>query len=206
MGDFYVGVDYRHLFILRDNVGEAEEIECTPPHSIVGGRYYEHLIKPKNSKIAERLNDMIIESREILTNHFVNKKRKEKNKNQANSIWLWGQGSKPRMESMFEKYGIKGAVISAVTLVKGLGVCAGMDKIDVPGATGYYDTDYENKAEYGLEALKNHDLVLIHVEAPDEAGHAGDIDEKIEAIENLDKRLVGKILDKLDNDFSHYFT
>ena len=105
------------------------------------------------------------------------------------------------METLNEKYGINGATISAVNVVKGLGVCAGMDKLDVPGATGYYDTNYENKAKFGLKALEDHDLVFIHVEAPDEAGHAGDIERKIEAIENLDGRLIGKILDGLKGEY-----
>lgn len=201
IGDFHVGVDYRHLFVLK-NGRDAEELAYSAPHKVVGESVEDNLLRPKSQGISKTLNDMMIESKEVLSNHMINEKRKKEGKNPANAIWVWGQGKSPKMKTIFEKFGVRGAVISAVTLVKGLGVCAGMDKIDVPGATGYYDTNYENKAKYGLEALKDHDLVFVHVEAPDEAGHTGDIEEKINAIENLDKRLIGKMLDELDEDYS----
>jgi 2,3-bisphosphoglycerate-independent phosphoglycerate mutase len=178
LGDFYVGVSYRHLFVLRDPPKGSNELRTMPPHEIVGEKLDRHLIKPKNLEIAKDLNEMVLNSRKILSNHPVNVKRVERGKKPANMIWIWGQGRKPAMETIAEKYGIKGAIISAVNLVKGLGVYAGMDKLDVPGATGYYDTSYENKAKFGLKALEDHDLVFIHVEAPDEAGHAGDIREE----------------------------
>jgi len=201
LGDFYVGVSYRHLFVMRDPPKGSDELETTPPHEIVGEKLDKHLIKPKNLKIAKNLNEMILNSRKILSNHPVNVERVKKGERPANAIWIWGQGRKPAMEPIAKKYGIKGAIISAVNLVKGLGVYAGMDKLDVPGATGYYDTSYENKAKFGLKALEDHDLVFIHVEAPDEAGHAGDIERKIEAIENLDRRLIKKILNGLKDEY-----
>lgn len=202
LGDFYAGVSYRHLFVMRNQPKSTEKIITTPPHKIVGEKLKEHLIKPSGMKIVETLNGMILGSIKILSDHPVNVERVKKGRKPANAIWVWGQGKKPAMESMAKKYGVKGAIISAVNLVKGLGVCAGMDKLEVPGVTGYYDTSYENKAKFGLKALKDHDLVLIHVEAPDEAGHAGDIDNKIEAIENIDKRLVKKILDGIKGEYA----
>ncbi len=202
LGEFNVGIDYRHLFVLQEEENEIGELDSAAPHKIIGESYEENLIKPRNNETAQYLNKIILDSREILSNHPVNKKRAEEGKNPANSIWLWGQGKKPKMKTVQEKYGIGGAVISAVTLVKGLGVCAGMDKVSVPGATGYYDTSYENKADFGLKSLEDHDLVFIHVEAPDEAGHAGDVEKKIEAIENLDNRLLGNVIDNVDGEYT----
>lgn len=202
LGDFYVGVDYRHLFVLRDEKGESDELVSEAPHKNIGERFEEKLIKPRKSDMAESLNKIMLNSRKILSRHPVNKKRLEKGKNPGNAIWLWGKGRRPKLTPLQEKYGIKGAVISAVTLVKGLGVCAGMDKISVPGVTGYYDTSYENKAKYGLKALKDHDLVFIHVEASDEAGHSGDIEKKIEAIENIDLLILGKMREDLEGKYT----
>lgn len=202
IGDFYVGVSYRNLFVLRNPDDEAEELLTRPPHRIVGESFEENLIEPGSLEIARTLNEMILDSRDVLSSHSVNRLREEEDKKPANAIWLWGQGKKLDAEPFQERYGVQGAVISAVTLVKGLGAWAGMDVIDVPGATGFYDTSYENKAECGLEALEDRDLVLIHVEAPDEAGHAGDVQKKIEAIENIDQKLVRNILDGIDEEFS----
>jgi len=201
LGDFHVGVSYRHLFVMRDPPKDAEKIRTTPPHTIVGEKIKEYLIKPSGIEIVQTLNEMVINSRKILSGHPVNIKRMKRGERPANMIWVWGQGRKPAMETISEKYGVKGAIISAVNLVKGLGVYVGMDKLDVPGVTGYFDTSYENKAKFGLKALENHDMVFIHVEAPDEAGHAGDIERKIEAIENLDGRLIRKILDGLKGEY-----
>jgi len=202
LGDFYAGVGYRHLFVMRNASRGSDKLKTAPPHEIVGERLSEHLVKPKNSEVAKILNGMILGSKQILSNHPTNIARVKRRMKPANMIWVWGQGKKPRMETLVEKYGIKGAIVSAVNLVKGIGVCAGMSKLEVPGATGYYDTNYENKAKFGLKALKNHDLVFIHVEAPDEAGHAGDVERKIEAIENIDSRLLGKILDGLKDEYA----
>lgn len=202
VGNFYVGVSYRNLFVLRNPEDEAEELLTRPPHRIIGESFEENLIRPNSLEIARTLNEMILGSREVLKDHSVNRRREEEGKNPANAIWLWGQGKKLNAGSFQDRYGLRGSVISAVTLVKGLGAWLGMDMIEVPGATGYYDTSYENKAEYGLKALEDHDLVLIHVEAPDEAGHAGDIQKKIEAIENIDQKLIENILNEIDEEFS----
>jgi 2,3-bisphosphoglycerate-independent phosphoglycerate mutase len=136
-------------------------------------------------------------SSDVLAKHPVNQKRLEEGKKPANMIWLWGQGTKPQMTPFMEKYGLKGATITGVDLIKGIGTYLGLTNVHVPGATGFYDTDYCGKANYALETLKDHDLVFIHVEAPDEAGHAGDIDEKIKAIERIDHRILGKLLEEL---------
>ena len=200
LGGFYAGVSYRHLFVMRNAPRGSDKLKTAPPHEIIGKRLSEHLVKPKNSEVAKILNGMILGSKQILSNHPTNIARVKMGKKPANMIWVWGQGKKPRMETLVEKYGIKGAIVSAVNLVKGIGVCAGMSKLEVPGITGYYDTNYENKAKFGLKALRDHDLVFIHVEAPDEAGHAGDVERKIEAIENIDSRLLGKILDGLKDE------
>lgn len=202
LGDFYVGLGYRHLFVLRNSDEGVDELVSTPPHHVVGEKLRNHLIEPRSVEVAKSLNEIILSSRGTLSNHPINEKRRRRGRKPANSIWLWGQGKKPALEPFDKKYGISGAVISAVMVVKGLGVCAGMDEIDVPGATGYYDTSYENKAKYGLEALGGHDLVLIHVEAPDEAGHAGDVEKKIEAIENLDRRLIKKVMEGVEDQFT----
>ncbi|MCM8782488.1 MAG: phosphoglycerate mutase, partial [Candidatus Omnitrophica bacterium] len=126
--------------------------------------------------------------------HEINKVRLDLKENPANMIWLWGQGPKPNMPSFAEKFGLKGSIISAVDLLKGIGKTIGLEPISVPGATGYYDTNYKGKAEYALRALKDKDFVFVHVEAPDEAGHNGDLREKILAIENFDNFIVGTIL------------
>jgi 2,3-bisphosphoglycerate-independent phosphoglycerate mutase len=195
IGEFYVGISYRHIFVLRNS---RADIKCTPPHDVVGGAISEHLIKPKSSKLARELNDFMLASKDILSKHPVNLRRVAAGKNPANMIWLWGQGKRPRIEKLKEKYGLTGAMISAVMLIKSLGVYAGMSVIDVPGATGYYDTNYEGKAEYALKALDTHDFVCIHVEAPDEAGHEGNVEMKIKTIEDLDKRLVGRVLERAE--------
>lgn len=201
IGDFYWGVDYRHLFVLK-NVDGNVDLSSMPPHHALDESVEDHLIEPQDDEIAETLNEMMLDSRKHLSEHPVNEKRSEEGKKPANYIWIWGQGKKPSLESIKGKCGVGGSIISAVTLVKGLGALSGMEVFDVPGATGYYDTNYEGKADYGLRALEDHDLVLIHVEAPDEAGHAGDVEKKIEAIENLDERLVGRVMDGLEDEFS----
>ncbi|HDI12743.1 MAG: cofactor-independent phosphoglycerate mutase [Hadesarchaea archaeon] len=201
LGDFYPGISYRHLFVLKKVPDDADNIKTTPPHDVVGGKVSDYLVRPEGNKTAKILNEMMLRSEQILSEHPVNISRLKTGKNPANMIWLWGEGKKPVMKTLGEKYGISGAVVSAVTVVKGIGVCAGMTKLEVPGATGYYDTNYENKAKYALRALEDHDLVLIHIEAPDEAGHVGDIERKIEAIENIDSRLLGNIIDALEGEY-----
>ena len=143
------------------------------------------------------------ESQKFLKNHPINQQRILEGKKPANMIWLWGQGVKPSIPNFKNKYGLKGATITGVDLIKGLGVYMGLTNVNVPGATGYYDTDYCGKAKNALETLEDHDLVFIHVEAPDEAGHAGDLEEKMLAIERIDHRIVGKLLDELPS-FNNY--
>lgn len=194
-GKFYLGVSYRHLFVLNDS--NSASLKSTPPHDVVGEGIEENFLKPYDDKNAQLLNKIMRDSKELLEDHPVNRKRIETGKNPANMIWLWGQGTKPDLTPFAEKYGLKGATITGVDLIRGIGIYLGLTNIDVPGATGYFDTDYNQKASYAVDALDSHDLVFVHVEAPDEAGHAGDIDEKIKAIESIDTKIVGKLLDEL---------
>jgi 2,3-bisphosphoglycerate-independent phosphoglycerate mutase len=197
-GKFYLGTSYRHLFIFKDK--NAALLKSTPPHDVVGEPIQENLLKGDNESLtllSEKLNELMCKSTDILENQPVNQKRFESGKNPANMIWLWGQGPKPQLPHFKEKYNLKGATITGVDLIKGIGTYLGLTNVHVPGATGFYDTDYCGKAKYALEALEEHDLVFIHVEAPDEAGHAGDISEKIKAIERIDKRILGKLREEL---------
>ncbi len=194
--EFYPGLDYRHFLIMR-NFTNPEQIKCTPPHDARGTPVADVLPKalaPEAEKNVQLLRDMIAKSREILQEHPVNIAREMSGKRPGNLIWPWGGGKKPSMPTLKEKYGVKSAVISAVDLVKGIGTYAGMQIINVEGATGLYDTNYEGKADAALEALKTNDLVFVHVEAPDEAGHVGDSKLKLQTIEDLDKRCLGRIM------------
>lgn len=197
-GKFYLGTSYRHLFIYKDK--NAALLKSTPPHDVVGEPIQEHLLKGDNESLnllSEKLNELMYKSTDILENQPVNQKRVESGQNPANMIWLWGQGPKPQLPHFKEKYNLKGATITGVDLIKGIGTYLGLTNVHVPGATGFYDTDYCGKAKYALESLEEHDLVFIHVEAPDEAGHAGDISEKIKAIERIDKRILSKLREEL---------
>lgn len=192
---FYPGVSYRHLMVVKNGVAEGlDKTECKPPHDITGQNILKNLPK---GEMADFLIDLMDHSRKILENQEINLVRLDLKENPANMIWLWGQGRKPSMPKFREKYGIDGGVISAVDLIKGLGKILGMEVITVPGATGYYDTDYQAKADYALDALEKNDLAFIHVEAPDEAGHNGDLREKITAIERCDQIILGTILKKM---------
>lgn len=188
---FHTGISYRHLMVAQFG---ADAI-CTPPHDVVENPASDHM--PRGDS-AEKLEELIRASWDVLSEHPVNKKRVEEGKRPANSIWFWGQGYAPSMPSFEEMYGLKAAVISAVDLIKGLGICEGMDVIEVPGATGYLDTNYVGKAEYALESLKDHDIVFVHVEAPDEAGHMGNLEAKIQAVEDFDSKVVGTILEGIE--------
>jgi len=189
---FYPGVSYRHLLLIKRGTEQhLEDLECRPPHDITGGSISRNL--PKGDK-AEIILKLMQDSRKILENHEINLVRIDLKENPANMIWLWGQGKKPTMPSFMDKYGLSGSVISAVDLIKGLGKLLGLEVINVPGATGYYDTDYEGKAKAALRSLEEKDFVFLHVEAPDEAGHNGDLREKISAIERFDQLVVGTIL------------
>ncbi|MDH4099408.1 MAG: cofactor-independent phosphoglycerate mutase [Nitrospirota bacterium] len=186
---FHPGVSYRHLMVWKNGL---ELAKCTPPHDISGKAIGDHL--PGGEGMA-MLRDLMTRSIAVLGNHEVNKKRIAKGKKPANCIWLWGQGRKPSMPTYKEKYGLSGAVISAVDLTKGLGIYAGFEVLNVPGATGYIDTNYSGKAEYALKALETVDYVYLHVEAPDEAGHNGDLKAKIQAIEDFDAKVVGAVVE-----------
>ncbi len=186
---FNPGISYRHLLVAKNNLGA--ETECTPPHDITGKKIEEYLPGGKDGNF---FSDLMKKSMIVLELHPVNLKRIEEGKNPANSIWVWGQGYAPKFTPFQELYGKTGAVISAVDLLKGIGVYAGMDVIEVQGATGYLDTNYEGKASAAIEVLKTRDLVFVHVEAPDEAGHEGSIDKKLKAVEDFDSRIVAPIL------------
>jgi len=194
---FYPGVSYRHLLVIK---GGKKQMECTPPHDVPGKPYRDYMIKPltpEANETAELLNELIKKSMVLLANHPVNRKRKAAGKDMANSIWPWSPGYKPQMPTLKELWGIeKSAVISAVDLIQGIGVYAGMDVIRVEGATGLYNTNYEGKARATVEALKNHDLVYLHVEASDEAGHEGDVKLKTRTIEYLDQRIVKYLVEE----------
>jgi len=186
--NFYPGMSYRHLMVWRKG---KEKIKCTPPHDITGKKIGAYL--PKGDG-ADLLRVLMEQSREILLSNPVNKNRVKKGLYPANSLWFWGQGRRLSVPRFREKYHLRGALISAVDLTKGLGLCAGFDIINVKGATGYIDTNYIGKAKAALKALKKYDIVYVHVEAPDEAGHNGDLKTKIKAIEDFDARVVGTIM------------
>ena len=194
---FYPGVSYRHLVVFKcKDKGEQEgfvNAKCTPPHDIAGKTITKFL--PARTSQAAVLQRLMDESRKILADHEVNRVRLDLKENPANMIWLWGQGIRPFMPKFSKLYHVEGSIISAVDLIKGIGRIIGLDVIDVPGATGYYDTNYLGKAEYAIDSLKHKDFVFVHVEAPDEAGHNGDLREKIYSIEKFDKFVVGTVLD-----------
>ncbi len=192
---FYTGVSYRHICVIR---GKFDNLRCTPPHDITGKNTGEYLPEGEGSKTARRLMN---ESIDLLKSSNVNKKRIDEGKTPVTQIWLWGQGYKPELPSFPDRVGLKGSVITAVDLIRGIGVLAGLDVINVDGATGFVDTNYEGKADAAIESLKDRDFVFIHVEAPDEAGHAGDTDMKIKAIEEIDIRLLQRIIENVKGDF-----
>ena len=186
---FYPGVSYRHLVVWKDG---KEEMETTPPHDISGKDAASYL--PRGEGV-EKILQLMDEARKILNDNPVNRERVAASKSPANSIWLWGQGKPISLQSFKEKYGLTGSVISAVDLIKGIGVTLGLSPIKVPGATGYLDTNYLGKADYALKELEKKDFVFLHVEAPDEAAHTGDIDNKIAAIEDFDAKVVKTVLE-----------
>ena len=189
---FYPGVSYRHLLVMK---GGNKNLECTPPHDVPLQPYHPLLTKPLEvgaQETANLINELIFKSQELLKDHPINQKRIATGKDPANSIWPWSPGYRPQMTPLTETYpNLKsGAVISAVDLINGIGYYAGLRRINVEGATGLYDTNYENKVVAALEALKTDNFVFLHIEASDEAGHEGDVDLKIKTIENLDSRVV----------------
>jgi len=184
----YPGVSYRHLLVWS---GGRTDLHATPPHDITGepvAAYQEiYRQEPLILSFMER-------AAALLADHPVNRARIAAGKSPANAVWLWGQGKSPRMPTLKEQFGLSGAMISAVDLLKGLGVYAGLDKIDVPGATGYLDTNYDGKVDAAIQALETGNFVYVHIEAPDEAGHEGSLHKKIEAIEAFDARVVGPVV------------
>ena len=194
---FYTGTSYRNLLVVRcDSPEEADHlsgVQCYPPHDILDQSVSGHL--PEETQLVELME----RSKNILKNIDINKVRIDLEQNPANMIWIWGQGKKPDMPGFEDAYGVSGGIISAVDLLKGLGRVLGLEVAEVPGATGYYDTNYEGKAEAALEVLKKRDMVFVHVEAPDEAGHNGHIMEKVKAIENFDSKITGRIIEELSD-------
>lgn len=192
---FHTGVSYRHLLVIK---GGNKQLDCTPPHDVPLQPFCPLLVKPLQAEAedtASLINELILKSQQLLKNHPINLKRIADGKDPANSIWPWSPGYRPQMETLSDTFpGIKsGAVISAVDLIRGIGYYAGLRRLEVEGATGLYDTNYENKVAAALDALKKDDFVYLHIEASDEAGHEGDVDLKIKTIENLDSRAVGPI-------------
>ncbi len=189
---FYPGVSYRHLLVTR---GEYPALHTTPPHDHTGREINEYW---QRYQTQEPFAGLVNGAREILGRQQVNRLRLAAGKNPANAIWLWGEGKAPKMAKLSSHYGISGALISAVDLLKGIATYAGMEVITVPGATGYLDTNYQGKAQAALEAATRHDLIFVHVEAADEAGHQGLVAEKIQAIEDFDQKIVRPLLAALE--------
>jgi len=195
--EFHAGVSYRNILIFRASSPAspfAAETKTQPPHDIPDKPIAGHLPQGPG---ADLLRDLMQRSRAILRDHPANAARRAAGKRDATQIWLWGQGKAPTLAPFAQRFGKQGAILSAVDLVRGVGVLLGWKRIDVPGATGYLDTDYAAKGRYGVEALKSHDLVCVHVEAPDEASHEGKADEKVKALERIDEHIVGPLLSAL---------
>ncbi len=192
--EFFAGVSYRHLLKIQNG---NKQLKCTAPHDVPGTAFKDVMIQAKDDSAtttADLLNQLILKSQELLENHPVNLKRAAAGKDKANSIWPWSPGYKPDMKTLMELYNLKsGSVISAVDLIRGIGVYAGLKVIQVEGMTGLYNTNYEGKAQAAIEALKTDDFVYLHIEASDEAGHEGDVELKIKTIEYLDSRIVKPI-------------
>ena len=190
---FHPGVSYRHLLVFK---GLDFDIQTHPPHDCIGMAIEKILPRGKG---AELLIDLMARSQQLFSNHDINKVRRDLGENQVSSIWLWGQGRKAGMERFQKRFGIKGATITAVDLAKGLSKLVGFDLIDVPGATGFVDTNYQGKASAAIEALTKYDLVFVHIEAPDEASHNGNAEMKKKAVEQIDKYIVGPVFEALQS-------
>jgi len=190
---FYAGVSYRHLMVIKNCPVELADTRLVPPHDISGKEIVDHLPADHGSPI----HNLMLSSQMVIYRLPFIREKLEKGEVTANSIWLWGQGKKPRLDPFIERFGCSGVVVSAVDLLKGIGICAGLQAVDVPGATGYLDTNYENKVRYTLDSLKEHDFAYLHLEAPDEASHEGSLEKKIQAIEDLDRRVIGPLVEGL---------
>ncbi len=188
---FYCGVSYRNLLVCK---GFDFDVQTYPPHDYIDTAIEKILPRGKGAEI---LIDLMARSQQLFVNHDINKVRKDLGENQVSSIWFWGHGKKARMESFEKRFGVKGAAITAVDLVRGLSKLIGFDLIEVPGATGFVDTNYQGKASAAIKALDKYDLVFVHIEAPDEAGHNGSIETKIKAVELIDKHVVGPVYQAL---------
>lgn len=197
---FYPGTSYRHLMVWENAPAGVKKIKTTPPHDISDKKIDEYLPRGEGEELLRKLIEL---SRPVLGNHPVNVRREATGKKPATAIWLWGQGGKPQMPSLKERFGVEGSIISAVDLMKGIGIYAGLEVINVPGVTGYIDTNYRGKAEHALSALEKKDFVCVHVEAPDEAGHNGNLKDKLKAIEDFDREVVGRILKGIER-FAEY--
>ncbi len=188
---FYTGVSYRHLLVFK---GLDFDVHTYPPHDHIGKAIDRILPRGKG---ADLLIDLMARSQQLFADHDINRVRRDLGENQVSSIWLWGQGRKTKMEHFEKRFGLKGAAITAVDLVRGLAKLIGFDLIDVPGATGFVDTNYQGKASAAIEALEKYDIVFVHIEAPDEASHTGSIELKKKAIEQIDKYIVGPVFEAL---------
>jgi 2,3-bisphosphoglycerate-independent phosphoglycerate mutase len=197
---FYPGVSYRHLMIWKNG---KDAMQTTPPHDILDKEVIDYLPKGEG---AATLVKLMSDSQLFLKDHPVNKRRQERGLKPANSIWLWGQGKKPYFPPYVEKYGVRGAAVTAVDLIKGIGALAGFETPYIEGATGYLDTDYGAKARAALELLGRHDIVYVHVEAPDEASHSGSLKEKLRAIERIDKEILEYLLGNTGDDVRFLLT
>lgn len=193
---FYPGMSYRHLLVWR-NADPQYNITLIPPHDISGQVIGNYLPRGNNG---DTILNFMVSSSTFLPHHPVNIKRQNQGRKPANSIWIWGEGRKPRLDSFKDKYSLQGAVVSAVDLVKGIGLCAGLNVVEVPGATGNIQTNFKGKASHALKELqRGTDFIFIHIEAPDEAGHRGEVSVKIKAIEEIDKKVLGELLPGLNS-------
>ncbi|WP_461462290.1 cofactor-independent phosphoglycerate mutase [Methanobrevibacter sp.] len=205
-GKFYPGISYRHIFIYSAESDKISDELCSfetfPPHDILD----EPIDKYTNwdSEYSKLIKKIMMESYEFLSNHPVNKAREDKGLNPANMVWLWSQGVVPKFDPFTSLYGIKAAVITGVDLLKGIANYGKIDVIDVPGATAYFDTDYVAKGQYAIDNIDDYDLIFVHIEAPDEAGHAKNVEEKVKAIESIDKYILGPIWEYLDENYDEY--
>lgn len=193
--EFFFGTSYRNIMIVREGRKlRLEKLKYFAPHDIINQNIFRYLPKGKSSRV---IIDLMDHSKEVLQNHEINKVRIDLGESPANMIWLWGCGTRPNMPSFKEQFGLKGAVISAVDLIKGIGRIIGLKVIEVEGANGYYDTNYLGKAKAALKALDRCDFVFVHIEAPDEASHNQDLRMKLACIERIDKMVVGEIVNKI---------
>ena len=193
--EFIPGVSYRNLMLLRGQAPFSKETRCTPPHDLTDQAVMDHFPRGPGSQL---LSDIMSQSVNWFANHPVNQKRIASDRLAATNLWLWGLGQRPQLESFDSRFGIHGAMITAVDLLRGLAKLIGWERLEVPGATGYTDTDYQAKGKYAIEAIQEFDLVCVHVEAPDEASHEGDVKKKIAALQEIDRWIVGPLLAELE--------